>query len=156
MSDLVDISITYSRIKLQSLSGIFQNLFANKCSILQCDFPCAYAKSMFYRLAGRALAGRVHTQLIRISVSLDSDKLNVTLLYASASQAAFSVGNFKVGRRLYPRSAHQRHAWFLHLALNWQNCSQVRVNVSNAFIWQICANFQAQNNSEDRNAFGYK
>ncbi len=28
--------------------------------------------------------------------------------------------------------------------------------VSNAFIWQICANFQTPNNSEDRNAFGYK
>ncbi len=33
---------------------------------------------------------RVHTQLIRISVSLGSDKLNVTFTYASASQAAFS------------------------------------------------------------------
>ncbi len=27
---------------------------------------------------------------------------------------------------------------------------------TNAFIWQIYANFQALNNSEDRNAFGYK
>ncbi len=32
---------------------------------------------MFYRLAGRALADRMQTQLIRISVSLGSDKLNV-------------------------------------------------------------------------------
>ncbi len=62
----------------------------------QCDFPRAYAKSMLYQLAGRALEGRVPTQLIGISVSLGGDKLNVTLLYASASQAAFSLGNFKV------------------------------------------------------------
>ncbi len=76
----------------------YHHLFTgnSKCSILQCDFPCAYAKSMFYRLAGRALAGRVHTQLTRINVSLGSDKLDVTLSYASASKAAFSLGNFKV------------------------------------------------------------
>ncbi len=55
-----------------------------------------FAKSVFYRLAGQALAGRVHAQLIRISESLGSDKLNVTLSYASASQAAFSLGNVKV------------------------------------------------------------
>ncbi len=54
--------------------------------MLQRDFPRAYAKPMFYRLAGRARAGRVHTQLIRISVSLGSDKLNVNLSYASASK----------------------------------------------------------------------
>ncbi len=93
---MVNINIIYSQIKLQSLSSIFHNSLASKCSILQCDFPRAYAKFMSYRLAGRALAGRVHTQLIRISVSLGSDKLNVTLSYASASQAAFSLGNFKV------------------------------------------------------------
>ncbi len=95
-SDLVNVNITYSQIKLQSLSGIFHNSFVSKCSILQYDFLRAYAKSMFYRLAGRALVGRVHTQLIRISVSLGSDKLNVALSYASASQAASSLGNFKV------------------------------------------------------------
>ncbi len=94
---MVNINSTYSRIKLHSLSGISHNSFASKFSILQCDFPRAYAKSMFYRLAGQALAGRVHTQLIRISVSLGSYKLNVTLSYASASQAALSLGNFKVG-----------------------------------------------------------
>ncbi len=93
---MVDINIIYSRIKLQSLSGIFHNSFASKCSIFQCDFPRAYEKSMFHRLAGRALAGRAHTQLIKINVSLGSDKLDVTLSYASASQASFSLGNFKV------------------------------------------------------------
>ncbi len=93
---MININITYSRIKLQGLSGIIHKSFASKCSILQCDFRRAYTKPMFYRLAGRALAGRVHTQLIRISVSLGSDKLNVTLSYASASQAAFSMGTFKV------------------------------------------------------------
>ncbi len=72
---MVNINITHSRIKLQSLSGIFLNSFASKCSTLQCDFPRAYAKSMFYRLVGQALAGRVHTQLIRINASLGSDKL---------------------------------------------------------------------------------
>ncbi len=34
--------------------------------------------------------------LIGISVALRSDKLHVTLSYASASQAAFLLGNFKV------------------------------------------------------------
>ncbi len=102
MSYLVKTNITYSRIKLQSLSGIFHNSFASKYSILQCDFPRAHAKFMFYRLAGRALVGRVHTQLIRISVSLGSDKLNVTLSYASASQTAFSQGNFKVKLKALP------------------------------------------------------
>ncbi len=52
-----------------------------------------------------SLAGRVQTQLIKISVSLGGDKLDVTLSYASASQAAFSLGNFKVSWRLYPRAA---------------------------------------------------
>ncbi len=128
-SDLENISITYSRIKLHSLSGIFHNSFASKCRILQCDFPRTYAKFMFYRLAGRALAGRVYTQPIRISVSLGSDKLNVTLSYASGLQAAFSLRNFKVSWRLYPRSAHLRHAWFLHLVLNWRNYSHVRLKI---------------------------
>ncbi len=48
---------------------------------------------MFYQLAGRALADRVHRQLIRISVSVGSDNLNVTIAYASVSQAVFSLGN---------------------------------------------------------------
>ncbi len=125
--DLVNISIIYSRIKLQSLSGIFRNSFASKCSMLQCDFPRACAKSMFNRLAGGALAGRVHIQLIRISVSLGSDKLDVTLSNASASQAELTLGNFKVSWRLYPHSAYLRHAGFFHLALNWRNYSHVRL-----------------------------
>ncbi len=79
----------YFQSKMQKLFGVFQNSFAIKCSILQCDFPGAYDKSMFYRLAARALAGRVHTKHIRISVLLGSNTLNVTLSYASASQAAF-------------------------------------------------------------------
>ncbi len=96
-----NINIIYFRIKLQSLSGIFHNSFASKCSILQSLESSATflvrTQSMFYRLAGRALADRVHIQLTRINVSLGSDKLDVTLSYASASQAAFSLGNFKVG-----------------------------------------------------------
>ncbi len=59
---MVNINITYSRIKLQSLSGMFHNFLASKSSILKCDSPRSYVKSMFYRLAVRALAGRVHTQ----------------------------------------------------------------------------------------------
>ncbi len=84
----MNINITYSRIEMQSLSGIYHYSVA---SILQCDFSRAYAKPMFCRLADR-----VHTQVIGISVSLGSDKLNVTLSHACASQAAFSLGNFKV------------------------------------------------------------
>ncbi len=140
----VNINITYSRIKLQSLSGIFHNSFASKCRILQCDFPRAYAKPMFYRLAGRALAGRMHTQLIRIYVSLGSDKLDVTLSYASASQVAFSLGNFKVSWRLYPRSASLRHAWFLHLVLNWRNYNHARLN--NGPYLKLCSTLVADMN----------
>ncbi len=45
--------------------------------------------------SGHELANTLYTQLIRIRMSLGSDKLNVTLSYASASQATFSLGNFK-------------------------------------------------------------
>ncbi len=50
--------------------------------------------SVFYRLAGRALADREHTKLIRICVSLVSDTLVVTLLQACTSHLAFSLEFF--------------------------------------------------------------
>ncbi len=53
----------------------------------------AYSRAIFLV---RTQSLRFIDWLIRISVSLGIDKLNVTLSYASASQAAFSQGNFKV------------------------------------------------------------
>ncbi len=82
------LTITYSRVGL-SFSGYS---FASKSSILKRDFPPAYAQIMF----DRALAGRVHTQMIRICVPLGSDKVNLTLSYARISLTAFSLGNCKV------------------------------------------------------------
>ncbi len=92
------------RVKMEWFGKYKHHILPNKTAefvwhfpqcIFQCNYPLrTYAKSMFYRLASRALAGREHTQLIRISVSLGSDRLNVSLSNASASQSAFSLGNF--------------------------------------------------------------
>ncbi len=49
---------------------------------------------LFYHLAGRALAGREHTKLIRICESPSSDKVGVTLLHPCASHNAFTLGIF--------------------------------------------------------------
>ncbi len=69
----------------------------------------------------------------RTSMSLGSDKPDVTLSYASASQGAFSLGNFSVSWRLCPRSAR---VWFLHLSLNWRNYSHVPVK--NGLYLKLC------------------
>ncbi len=69
--------------------------FASNCTTLQRDFPRTYAKFIFYIITGQALAGRVHTQLIKISVLFGSDSIIVTLSYACSSACPVLTGKFQ-------------------------------------------------------------
>ncbi len=76
----------------------------SNCTILQRDFLHSYAKSLFYWITGQALAGRVQTQLIKISVLLGSESIIVTISYAGTSACPLLTGkfqgHFKAFRRL--------------------------------------------------------